>query len=173
MSQPWVTKNIRLRKVAQMRTLIIGAALVVLGSLVLCRFGLTMRWTHASSQRLVLPQTWSADLDSGQLDQGPADDLWLQAASESELSIRPLNRATLVLLDPRTSPQDGCTQHSTLETRVPAAMLSKGSRILVKTNEGNCAVLRVIVPIQSRPGTFVFECNVWVSRRMLRIGGNF
>jgi hypothetical protein len=97
--------------------------------------------THSTGP-IDLPQTYLADLDSGEVTQFGAD-IWYRAVNASQKYIQPRNGARISISGPSNRGKAGCsTAHY---TDVPAALVEipVGTYVCVKTSEGRISEFRV------------------------------
>jgi hypothetical protein len=89
---------------------------------------------------LNLPQTFTADLDSGSIG-GAGSDIWYQAINPFNKRITPQNGATLAIGD--GSGYAGCSAASFSGSPLPLASIPPGTYVCVKTDEGRISQFRV------------------------------
>ncbi|PZO54514.1 MAG: hypothetical protein DCF16_04860 [Alphaproteobacteria bacterium] len=115
--------------------------------------------TH-STNSLEVPQTWSFDLDAGNVGADGAD-LWFRAETNTALFIEPRNGAQIALGDRSNRGRDGCAAASFSTTRVPLASIPVGSYVCVRTNEGRISQFRMNAISASSPRTLSIGYTTW------------
>jgi hypothetical protein len=86
--------------------------------------------THSTGP-LAISQTWTADLDEGEVGAGADSDIWFQAVTATERYITPRNGATIAKV----------------------GTLPEGTYVCVRTNLGRYSQFRVNEPVGPSPGT--------------------
>ena len=96
---------------------------------------------------LRIPQTWDADLDTGQVGPGPGIDIWFQAVRRpDERYLTPIAPATVAFIGASAPGATGCSSASLRTDAVPTQLLVAGVYLCARTNEGRLAQIRVIEP---------------------------
>jgi hypothetical protein len=83
------------------------------------------------------------DLDTGNANSGAGDDLELQGKDDSELTLAPLNGATLVEIAGQNPGLDDCQKADLKNQPIPAASLAEGSTYCYRTNQGLPGYFRI------------------------------
>jgi len=96
-----------------------------------------------STGGLKVPQTYMFDLDQGQVGQGAAADMWLEAKTAKDLYLTPRNGARMSISGARNLGRDGCLKSRLSPGSVPLAKLRTGTYVCVRTNEGRISEFRI------------------------------
>lgn len=115
--------------------------------------------TH-STNTLEVPQTWSFDLDAGNVGAAGAD-LWFHAVTNAELYIEPQNGARIAIGDRSNRGRDGCAAASFSASRAPLADIPVGSYVCVRTNEGRISQFRMNAISAGSPKTLSIGYTTW------------
>ena len=113
-----------------------------------------------STGPLDIPQTWTADLDTGRVGRSGAD-IWFQAETRSLLYITPKNGAKLGVGNRRNRGYDGCAAARYTSSRVSLRDIPVGSYICVKTNGGRISQFRVNAVQGGSPKTLKIGYTTW------------
>jgi hypothetical protein len=101
---------------------------------------------------LKIPQTWTADLDAGQIGPGAGDDIWFEAVRPpDERYLTPVNGSALALIGMTAPGALGCSSAAMGNSRVPTQALARGVYLCARTAEGRLVEIRVVDP----PALFV------------------
>lgn len=115
-----------------------------------------------SQGQIDIPQTFTVDLETGEV--GGGDDLWFEAdtATERFLSQAPGSDARFALM-PGTRPPRyvGCRDAAVSSQRIPMSELSVGSYVCVHTNEGRVAQVQIVALPGPSPGTLTIRYVTW------------
>ena len=95
-----------------------------------------------STSLLDIPQTYEADLDNATVG-APGADLWFEAVTNVERYITPVNGARLALGDGTNRGFAGCSAAAFSPNRVPIGLMTPGTYVCLKTNEGRISQFRV------------------------------
>jgi beta-lactam-binding protein with PASTA domain len=113
---------------------------------------------------LRIPQTYTVDLDEGQVGAGAAADLWFEAQTATRRFLTPRGGARLAPSPrPRPSYQD-CEGAKFGMPPVPVERLAEGAAFCVRTNGGRYAALIVLHPVGPSPGTLEISYITWENR---------
>jgi hypothetical protein len=96
-----------------------------------------------SQDTLQIQQTFSVDLDEGNLSSGPDTDIWFQAVTASQLFLKPMNGAQLAVGDKSDRGYNGCAAEAFSPNAVPIGALPVGSFVCFATNQGRVGQFRV------------------------------
>ncbi|MCP4357073.1 MAG: hypothetical protein GY796_03525, partial [Chloroflexi bacterium] len=109
-------------------------------------------------------QTWSVDLEAGELDSSENSDIWFEADTATERFITPRNGALIaaVVLTGEIQVED-CAEAPFSTTRIDINTLAVGSYVCVQTNSGNYAVIRLDAAVGPSPGTLTVTYTVWAA----------
>lgn len=106
---------------------------------------------------LKIPQTWSADLDTGQVGAGAGDDIWFQAVRRpDERYLTPVNGATVTLMGMTAPGASGCSSATSGSSSIPTQALTSGVYLCARTGEGRLVQIRVVEP----PAIFVDDADI-------------
>jgi len=110
---------------------------------------------------LSIPQTWSADLDSGSIDSGTRD-FWFHAVNANRRFFEPQNGATFGIYSGGggISEQD-CIDTPKTDRRLHVRRLDVGTYFCYLTSDGRNGVFRVNQPIGDSPGTMEIGFTTW------------
>ncbi len=116
--------------------------------------------THSTAS-LVIPQTWTADLDEGVVGAEPQADIWFEAVTATERYVTPRNGAVLAPVGTTSVGRDGCANAALTSARIPIGDLPVGSYVCVRTNEGRFSQFRVNQPVAPSPGELRIGYTTW------------
>jgi hypothetical protein len=108
--------------------------------------------THSTGP-LTISQTWTADLDEGEVGAGADSDIWFQAATATERYITPRNGATIAKVGATSVGLEGCREAPLSSSRININNLPEGTYVCVRTNLGRYSQFRVNEPVGPSPGT--------------------
>lgn len=114
-----------------------------------------------STGLLEVPQTWTVDLDEGQLGAGSDSDIWFRAETATRRYVTPRNGAKLVPVGNRSVGRDGCAAASLSNNPIPIEALTPGTYVCVQTNQGRYSQFRVNAPVGASPGTLEMGYTTW------------
>lgn len=89
-----------------------------------------------------LPQTWSANLDNGNVG-GSGTDIWYEAVTNDEKYLAPQGSARLALGDGSNRGYEGCVGADFSADRVALEDMPPGTYVCAKTNQGRISQFRV------------------------------
>jgi hypothetical protein len=117
--------------------------------------------THRTG-RLVIDQTWMADLDAGVVG-GPRNqaDIWFEADTATRRYITPRNGAKIAIAGTRSIGKSGCSALSLSSNRISVSRTPVGTYVCVKTNRGRMSQFRVNEPIGPSPGKLTIGYTTW------------
>ena len=116
--------------------------------------------TH-STGLLTISQTWTADLDEGEVGAGADSDIWFQAATATERYITPRNGATIAKVGTTSVGLGGCMEAPLSSSRININDLPEGTYVCVRTNLGRYSQFRVNEPVGPSPGTLNIGYTTW------------
>jgi hypothetical protein len=119
------------------------------------------RPTIFSAGRLVLPQTFAVDLDSGELATGKHDDIRFEALDSQQRFLSALHGSTLKMVGIREWSTKACEVDQITTNQVDITSLVTGTYVLVRTNRGGCSRLTVVAAAGPSPGTLVIDYETW------------
>jgi len=108
--------------------------------------------THSTGP-LTISQTWTADLDEGEVGAGTDSDIWFEAETATERYITPMNGATIAKVGTTSVGLDGCRKAPLSSSRININDLPEGTYVCVRTNLGRYSQFRVNAPVGPSPGT--------------------
>jgi hypothetical protein len=114
-----------------------------------------------SDDTIVLQQTFSVDLDEGQISSGSDDDLWFQAISPVQMNLKPMNGAQLAVGNKSDRGYDGCSAEAFSPAAVPLNQVPPGSYVCLATNEGRVSQFRVINLTPGVPKKLTIQYTTW------------
>jgi hypothetical protein len=114
-----------------------------------------------SQDSLQIQQTFSVDLDEGNLSSGPDTDVWFQAVTQSQLFLKPMNGAQLAVGDKSNRGYDGCSAEAFSPNAVPLNMLPPGSYVCFATNQGRVGQFRVQSLSGGVPKKLTIQYTTW------------
>jgi len=111
---------------------------------------------------ITIPQTYSADLDSGVRTRNGAD-LWFEADTARLRYLTPRNGAKIAVLGQlRTMPSLAqCKAAYYTNNRVSISDAPVNSWVAVKTNRGRYSVFKILKPIGPSPGKLYIRYYTW------------
>lgn len=115
--------------------------------------------TH-STNSLSVPQTYSFDLDAGNVGAAGAD-IWFHAVTNTELYLEPRNGAQIAVGDRSNRGRDGCAAASFSTGRVALSAVPVGSYVCVRTNEGRISQFRMNAISSGSPKTLTIGYTTW------------
>jgi hypothetical protein len=115
--------------------------------------------THSTGP-LVIPQTYLADLDEGQVTQDGAD-IWFEADTATSRFVTPRNGARIAIAGTSSVGRDGCRQLSLSAQRINIRDLPPGTYVCVRTNEGRISQFRVNARVGRSPGELRIGYTTW------------
>ena len=89
-----------------------------------------------------LPQTYTANLDNGQVTQAGAD-LWYEAVNPIVKFLVPRNGATMWVGGASAQGENGCAAGPFAGSKIPLLLVPAGTHICVKTDQGRISEIRV------------------------------
>ena len=113
-----------------------------------------------STGGLEIPQTWTADLDNGNVG-GNGADIWFQAVTQSEMYITPRNGASMAVGNRQNRNYAGCAAASYSKNRVPLWDIPVGSYICVRTDQGRISQFRMNAISSGSPKTLSIGYTTW------------
>ena len=116
--------------------------------------------TH-STGLLTISQTWTADLDEGEVGAGTDSDIWFQAETATERYITPRNGATIAKVGTTSVGLEGCLEAPLSSSRININALPEGTYVCVRTNLGRYSQFRVNEPVGPSPGTLSIGYTTW------------
>jgi hypothetical protein len=114
-----------------------------------------------SSGNVVIPQTYTVDLDKGTMGGGNNDDLWFQAVTNAQLFLKPVNGAQLAVGDGSNRGYDGCSTASFSTTAVPLGSLSTGTYVCAATGDGRVSQFRIVGITPGSPKKLTINYTTW------------
>ncbi|MEJ0011122.1 MAG: hypothetical protein WDM94_00575 [Bauldia sp.] len=96
-----------------------------------------------SDGTIAVQQTFTLDLDEGNVPGGPAADLQFQAVTATQLFLRPMNGAQFAVGNKSDRGYDGCSAASFSPNAVPLITLPVGSYICAATNQGRVSQFQI------------------------------
>jgi hypothetical protein len=114
-----------------------------------------------SQDTLQIQQTFSVDLDEGNLANGPDVDLFFQAVTASQLFLKPMNGAQLAVGDRSDRGYDGCSAEAFSPSPVPLAAIPAGSFVCFATSDGRVGQFRVQSLTGSVPKKLTIQYRTW------------
>ena len=115
--------------------------------------------THRTGP-LVIPQTYLADLDTGQVKPQGAD-IWFEAKTATRRFITPRNGARIAIAGRRSIGLAGCKQRPLRNTPIPIRSIPVGTYVCVKTNQGRYSQFRVNRAAGPSPGNIHLGYTTW------------
>jgi hypothetical protein len=109
----------------------------------------------------MVAQTYSVDIDEGQLSTGADADVWFQAVTMSQLFLKPVNGAQLAVGDRSDRGRRRCATESFSNDPVALNALPVGSFVCVATNRGRVAQFRVSGVSGGVPKTLTLDYTTW------------
>lgn len=122
-----------------------------------------------ASGTLDIPQTYSADLDTGVIPRdynNPAYagvDVWFEAVSSVEKYLEPFNGAQWAVAGLNPVGYNECSIALVSTTRININDLPLGTYICVSTNSQNVAVIRIDGVVNANPGTIRIAFMTWTT----------
>jgi hypothetical protein len=114
-----------------------------------------------SQDTLQIQQTFSVDLDEGNLASGPDADLWFQAVTASQLFLKPMNGAQLAVGNKSDRGYDGCAAEAFSPNPVALGTLPAGSFVCFATNQGRVGQFRVQALTGGVPKKLTIQYRTW------------
>jgi hypothetical protein len=115
---------------------------------------------HAQGH-LDIPQTWTADLDSGVVGSNGQEDIWFEAVTATERYLAPRNGASISFMGTTQPGLSGCKSAPLSTNRININSLSTGVYVCVLTNSNRYSELRVTAPVGPSPGTLSLDYTTW------------
>ena len=109
-----------------------------------------------SSGHLDIPQTFLADLDSGQVTLD-GQDIFFQAQTATIRFITPVQTATIALMGTNQPSFADCNAAPLAATPIPIQSVPAGTFLCVRTDAGRISRLRVTATVGSSPGTLSID----------------
>ena len=116
--------------------------------------------THSTGP-LTISQTWTADLDEGEVGAGTDSDIWFEAETATERYITPINGATIAKVGTTSVGLGGCLEAPLSSSRININDLPEGTYVCVRTNLGRYSQFRVNEPVGPSPGTLNIGYTTW------------
>jgi len=117
--------------------------------------------TVKAKGELRIPQTYTVDLDDGQVGAGATADLWFEAQTATRRFLAPRGGASLAP-SPRPKPSyEDCAGAKYGMAAVPVERLVEGAAYCVRTNGGRYAALVILHPVGPSPGTLEISYIAW------------
>jgi len=113
-----------------------------------------------SQATVAIPQSYTIDLDTGQLSTTNNADLWFQSITATQLYLKPINGAQLAVGDKSNRGYDGCSAESYSTTAVSLLALPPGSYVCAATGDGRVSQFRV-VSVTGFPKTLTIAFVTW------------
>ena len=114
-----------------------------------------------SDGTIALQQTFSVDLDEGQISSGSDDDLWFQAITAFQLNLKPMNGAQFAVGNKSDRGYDGCGAEAFSPNAVALNTLPPGSYICVATNQGRVSQFRIMGLTPGIPKKLTIAYTTW------------
>lgn len=114
-----------------------------------------------SSGRLIIPQTYCADLDEGGVTCDSADDIWFEAVTATQRYVTPRHGAMMAIASKATVGRYGCATASLSGDRININNLPVGTYLCAKTNLGRYAEVLIASAIGPSPGTLLIGYTTW------------
>ncbi len=114
-----------------------------------------------STATLVLQQTYSVDLDEGDIASGSDDDLWFQAISPVQMNLKPMNGAQLAVGNKSNRGYDGCAAEAFSPAAVSITQLPPGSYVCAATNQGRVSQFKVVGVTPGIPKKMTLQYVTW------------
>lgn len=114
-----------------------------------------------SSGILPIPQTFTFDLDTGQVGGGPGSDFQFQAVNPVQRFIKPMNGAQIAVGNKQNRGYDGCSAEAFSPNAVPLNLLSVGDYICAATSEGRVSQFRINGISPGTPKTLTIGFTTW------------
>jgi hypothetical protein len=115
-----------------------------------------------STNTLVVPQTFSFDLDAGQvLGSSPDADFWFEAVTATQLFIKPMNGAQIAVGNKQNRGFNGCSGESFSLNHVALNMLVVSNYICAGTSEGRVSQVRINALTPGSPKTLTIGYTTW------------
>jgi eukaryotic-like serine/threonine-protein kinase len=111
--------------------------------------------------RLSIGQTFTADLDEGQVGAGATSDIWFEAETATRRFLAPQNKAQIAAVGRQSVGRDGCAKAALGSAKIPIETLPAGSYVCVRTNQGRYSELRVMANVGPSPGKLDVEYTTW------------
>lgn len=115
-----------------------------------------------STNTLVVPQTFSFDLDAGQvLGSSPDADFWFEVVTATQLFIKPMNGAQIAVGNKRNRGFNGCSAESFSPDQLALNTLAVGNYICAATSEGRVSQFRINALTSGSPRTLTISYTTW------------
>ncbi len=116
--------------------------------------------THSTGP-MSIPQTWRADLDTGEVGSGTAD-FWFRAETARNRYLQPMNGARFGIMPGASgATRAACVATPKSSANIPVSQLTVGTYVCVRTSDGRHGVFRVNEPIGRSPGTMEIGYTLW------------
>ncbi len=122
-----------------------------------------------SSGNLDIPQTWTVDLDKGELGAKADTDIWFEADTATLRYITPRNGAKLAVLEESMPDLESCKAAFFTGDRISVRDVSVGTWLCIKTNQGRYSRIRINAPVGPSPGTLNISYTTWEKRGNLSL----
>lgn len=110
---------------------------------------------------LPIPQTFTFDLDSGQVGAGPDADFQFQAVNPVQRFIKPVNGAQLAVGNKQNRGFNGCSNEAFSPSPVNLNNLAVGNFVCAATSEGRVAQFRINAISGGNPKTLTIGFTTW------------
>lgn len=114
-----------------------------------------------SQDTLQIQQTFSVDLDEGNLSTGADTDIWFQAVTATQMFLKPMNGAQLAVGNKSDRGYDGCSAEAFSPAAVPIGTLPAGSFVCYATNQGRVGQFRVQSLTGTVPKKLTIQYRTW------------
>lgn len=118
---------------------------------------------------LIVDGTWMADIDTGELGDGPGDDFWWHMITEDQRELLPTG-GRFAHWPGGFDDVAGCAAQAKSSNAISASgvdygSMAPGTRLCVETNEGNIAILQVLAIDPERNHAITLEFALWEPKR--------
>lgn len=131
------------------------------GSTRIARVTVTVNAPTIHSQgNLSIPQTFTANLDTGVVG-GGGGDIWFEARTATQRFVTPRNGAEIAKFGATAPGRGDCTSAPLSENSININNLPQGTYVCVLTNAGRYGRFRVTAPVGPSPGTLKISYTTW------------
>ncbi len=121
----------------------------------------TVQATVKAKGELRVRESYTADLDDGQVGAGTSADIWFEAKTATQRFLTPYGGARLAP-SPRPRPSyEDCVGAKYGVRPIPVEQLVEGTAYCVRTNGGRYAAIVVLRPVGPSPGTLEISYITW------------
>jgi len=110
---------------------------------------------------LIVPQTFSADLDGGVVVDDSKTDLWFEALTATRRYLVPMNGAMLALMPDGKFGFAECSAANFSLEKIDLERLSSGTHLCILTNESRYADIAIIEAAGPSPGLLKMTFTTW------------